>query len=130
MTKKGKAMLRKIVAAVILVPLVVALVAFAVVNRHAVTLSFDPFSSANPAYAVTVPLFVAIFAALILGVLIGGFAAWLRQGKWRRSVRRLDADVRALHQELEAIRRRFSTAEAPPAQPEPSPLAVIPPLIP
>jgi len=123
-------MLRKIVAAVILVPLVVALVAFAVVNRHAVTISFDPFSSANPAYAVTVPLFVAIFAALILGVLIGGFAAWLRQGKWRRSVRRLDADVRSLHQELEAIRRRFSTVEAPPAQPEPSPLAVIPPPIP
>jgi uncharacterized integral membrane protein len=123
-------MLRKVAAAVILIPLVVLLVAFAVVNRHAVTISFDPFSAASPAYAVTLPLFVAIFSALILGVLVGGFAAWLRQGKWRRTVRRLDADVRLLHQELETIRRRFGT-EAPPsapaAQPEVSPLQVIPP---
>ena len=128
-------MLRKIAAAVILIPLVVLLVAFAVVNRHAVTISFDPFSSANPAYAVTLPLFVAIFSALILGVLVGGFAAWLRQGKWRRTVRRLDADVRLLHQELETIRRRFGTeAPLPPSAPtmqtEVSPLQVIPPPLP
>ena len=126
-------MLRKIVAAVILIPLIVLLVAFAVVNRHAVTISFDPFSSANPAYAVTLPLFVAVFSALILGVLVGGFAAWLRQGKWRRTVRRLDADVRLLHQELETIRRRFGT-EAPPSAPttqtEVSALQVIPPPLP
>ncbi len=121
-------MLRKVVAAVILIPLVVVLVAFAVVNRHAVTVSFDPFSSASPAFAVTLPLFMAIFSALILGVLIGGFAAWLRQGKWRRTVRRLDADVRLLHQELETIRRRFGTeAPTPPTQPEVSSLQVIPP---
>jgi uncharacterized integral membrane protein len=126
-------MLRKIAAVVILIPLVVLLVAFAVVNRHAVMISFDPFSSASPAYAVTLPLFVAVFSALILGVLVGGFAAWLRQGKWRRTARRLDAEVRLLHQELETIRRRFGT-EAPPSapttQPEASPLQVIPPPMP
>jgi uncharacterized integral membrane protein len=124
-------MLRKIVAVVVLVPLVVVLVAFAVVNRHAVTISFDPFSSVSPAYAVTLPLFVAIFSALIFGVLVGGFAAWLRQGKWRRMVRRLDTDVRLLHQELETIRRRFGTeavpTPAPAPPPEASPLQVIPP---
>jgi uncharacterized integral membrane protein len=120
-------MLRKIVAAVILVPLVVALIAFAVVNRQAVTISFDPFSSAHPAYAATVPQFVAIFTALILGVLIGGVAAWLRQGKWRRAARGLDAETRALHQELETIRRRFGSAQAPP---EPSALTVVPPPMP
>ena len=122
-------MLRKVVAAIILIPLVVVLVAFAVVNRHAVTVSFDPFSSAHPAYAVTLPLFVAVFSALILGVLIGGFAAWLRQGKWRRTVRRLDADVRLLQQELETIRGRLHSAEATPAHPDPNPLQVVPPPI-
>ena len=49
---------------------------------------------------------------LILGVIVGGVAAWLRQSKWRRTARKLDADVRALHEELETIRRRFG-AEAP-----------------
>ena len=55
MTRSG--MFRKIVTAVIVVPLAVVIVAFAVANRQTVTVSFDPFSSAAPAYAATVPLF-------------------------------------------------------------------------
>ena len=94
-------MFRKIVTAIIVVPLAVIFIAFAVANRQAVTVSFDPFSSTSPAYAATLPLFAVIFAVLILGVLIGGFAAWIRQGKWRRSARRLDGEVRALHDEMD-----------------------------
>jgi len=117
---------RKIVTAIIVVPLVTVIVAFAVANRQAVMVSFDPFSSVNPAYAATLPLFAVIFAVLILGVLIGGIAAWIRQGKWRRSARRLDGEVRALHDEMAAIRRRFGTPEQTAGPPEPSPLPVLP----
>jgi uncharacterized integral membrane protein len=123
---EGRIMFRKIVTAIIVVPLVVAIVAFAVANRQAVTVSFDPFSAASPAYAATLPLFTIIFAVLILGVLIGGIAAWIDQSKWRRTARRLDADVRALHDELEIIRRRFGTAEQAPAAANPNLLPVIP----
>ena len=45
------------------------------------TVSFDPFSATSPAYAATLPLFVLIFVLLILGVLIGGIAAWIRQSQ-------------------------------------------------
>ena len=121
-------MFRKIVTAIVVVPLAAVIIAFAVANRQTVTVSFDPFSSTNPAYAATLPLFVAIFVVLILGVLIGGIAAWIRQSKWRRTARKLDADVRALHDEQDAIRRRFGSTE--PAAAEPSPLTVIPPPIP
>jgi len=123
-------MFRKIVTAIVVVPLLAVIVAFAVANRQTVTVSFDPFSSAAPAYAVILPLWVIIFAVLILGVLIGGAAAWIRQGKWRRSARRLDGEVRALHEEMDAIRRRFGTTQQPPAPLDPSPLTVIPPPIP
>jgi uncharacterized integral membrane protein len=123
-------MFRRIVTAVIIVPLAAVIVAFAVANRQTVTVSFDPFSAASPAYAATLPLFAVIFAVLIFGVLVGGIAAWLRQGKWRRTARRLDGEVRTLHQEMDAVRRRYDTAEKPPAYPEPSPLAVIPPPMP
>lgn len=99
-------MFRKIVTAVIVIPLAVIIVAFAVANRKPVTVSFDPFSAAAPAYSATVPLFVLIFALVILGVIVGGVAAWFRQGKWRRLARRLEGDVRDLHAEVEAIRRR------------------------
>lgn len=99
-------MLRKILTIVVVVPLAVLVIAFAVANRQMVTVSFDPFSSTSPAYAAQLPLFVAIFLALIIGVVVGGAAAWLRQGGWRRTARALDADVRLLHQELEVLRRR------------------------
>ena len=104
-------MFRKIVTAIIVVPLAIVIVAFAVANRQAVTVSFDPFSAASPADAATLPLFAIIFAVLILGVLIGGIAAWIGQRKWRRAARRLDGEVRALHDEMETIRRRFGTSE-------------------
>ena len=105
-------MFRKVVTAIIVVPLAIVIVAFAVANRQVVTVSFDPFSSASPAYAASLPLFVLIFVLVILGVIIGGVAAWLRQAAWRRTARRLDADVRTLHQELEAMRRRAAEEEA------------------
>ena len=122
-------MFGKIVTALIVVPLAVIIIAFAVANRQMVTVSFDPTSSTNPAYAATVPLFVLIFIIIIVGVVIGGIAAWLRQSPWRRTARKLDADVRALHDELEAIRRRFGT-QAPPVQPEDRTMPVIPPPVP
>ncbi len=116
-------MLRKIVTVLIVVPLAAVIIAFAVANRQAVMVSFDPFSSTAPAYAATLPLFAVLMAVLILGVLIGGAAAWLRQGKWRRSARRLDAEVRGLHDEMEGLRRRATTAERPA---EPRQVAVLP----
>lgn len=127
---KASPVFRKIVTAIIVVPPAVVLVAFALANRQTVTVSFDPFSSTAPAYAVTLPLFIIIFAVLILGVLVGGLAAWLRQGKWRRSARRLEAEVHALHDEMDSIRRRFGTAQPPPSTAEPNPMVAIPPPIP
>jgi uncharacterized integral membrane protein len=121
-------MFRKIVSAVILVPLAVVIIMFAVANRQSVTVSFDPFSTASPAYAVTLPLFVLIVMMIILGILIGGIVAWVGQARWRRAARTLDADVRALHQELDAIRRRF--APETPRMPDPAPYTVIPPPLP
>jgi uncharacterized integral membrane protein len=113
-------MFRKIVTAIIVVPLAILIVAFAVTNRQMVTVSFDPFSTTDPAWSARLPLFVLIFVLVILGVIIGGVAAWLRQRKWRRTARRLDADVRALHAEIEALRR------GDPAQ-QPTPLPRLPP---
>jgi uncharacterized integral membrane protein len=113
-------MFRKIIAVVILVPLAVIIVGFAVANRQTVTVSFDPTSAAHPAYAVTVPLFLLLFAVLIFGVIIGGIAAWLNQSGWRRTARKLDADVCALHDDIEALRRHESALER-------QPLPVIPP---
>lgn len=100
-------MLRKIVTAAILIPLAIIIVAFAVANRQAVTVSLDPFDAVNPAYSVTLPLFLIVFAILIVGVVVGGVAAWLRQASWRRAARRLDNEVRQMHDEVRGLRTQL-----------------------
>jgi uncharacterized integral membrane protein len=107
--------MRKIVAAVILIPLAILMVMFAVANRARVAISLDPFSSNAPALAVHVPLFLALLLALIVGVLVGGVAAWLKQSKWRRAARRLERELRTARAEAEDARRRLATAQTTPA---------------
>jgi uncharacterized integral membrane protein len=96
---------RNIVAALILVPLAVVIIAFAVANRQIVTVSLDPFSTEHPAASVTLPLFALIVVLLIVGVVIGGIAAWLRQTKWRRTARRLEREVGKLRTEIDGLER-------------------------
>jgi uncharacterized integral membrane protein len=120
----------KIITLLIAIPLAGVMIAFAVANRQAVTVSFDPFSSTHPAYAATLPLFIVIFVSLIFGVIIGGFAAWLRQGKWRRVARHLEVDMRAMHQELEIIRRRFAAEQTTGALGRDASQSIIPPPLP
>jgi uncharacterized integral membrane protein len=98
---------RKIVTALILVPLAIALIVFAVANRQIVTVSLDPFDSAQPALSLRMPLFVLIFVFLILGVLLGGVAAWLRQGRHRRASRALRSDISGLRREIEILNSRM-----------------------
>ena len=99
-------MLRKIVAAVILIPLAVVIVAFAVANRQIVTVSLDPFNSEHPATSLDLPLFALVIGLLIVGVVIGGAASWLRHGHLRRTARRFERDIRELRSELASLRQR------------------------
>ena len=121
-------MLRKIVTWIIIIPVAAIIIAFAVANSQTVTVSFDPFSTTVPAYVATLPLYVVIFAVLIIGVLVGGFAAWLGQGKWRRKARRLEAELRSVQQEVDLINARQTYRGQPHAAPEPSPPVIAPPI--
>jgi uncharacterized integral membrane protein len=106
-------LLRKIVAIVILLPLAIVMIAFAVANRHSVTVSLDPFGGSDS--GLSLPLFVLIILLLIMGVLIGGLAAWLRQGKWRSAARRAERQLQALRKKLEAYE---GAASGPPIIPD------------
>lgn len=116
--------MRKFIAFFVLVPLAVVIVMFAVANREVITVSFDPFDSANPAVAFKMPLFILVFVLVGLGVLVGGIAAWFRQHKWRTRARRAEADVRRLRSELDAVR---SSAPPPSVAREAHPPLIVPP---
>ena len=114
--------MRKLIAAVILIPLAIVIMVFAVANREIITISFDPFDSAQPAYALKMPLFILIFVLVGIGVLVGGIAAWLKQHKWRVRARRAEAEARDLRTRIDAQQRHNV-----PAPVEPSPFVVPPP---
>jgi hypothetical protein len=76
-----------------------------------VTFSYDLFLTSRPALAVTAPLFTMLLAVLLLGVLVGGAAAWLRQGRWRRAARHAGAEARRLRIHNEKLRAQAEDAE-------------------
>jgi uncharacterized integral membrane protein len=96
--------MRKFLASVVLIPLGLVFVVFAVANRHLVTLSFDPFNSTDPSIAVTLPLFVVLILVAIAGVVAGGCATWFGQRHWRRAARQHEADARQARAQLADLR--------------------------
>ena len=112
-------MLRKIVTALILIPLAVVVIALAVANRQPVLVSFDPFDQLHPAMARALPLYQLMLLLLVVGVVVGGVAAWARQAKWRRAARLADAQARELRAEVDRL-RRLAPAELVPV-PAPAP---------
>lgn len=109
-------MLHRLVQIVIALPLAVAIVVFSVANRAPVTISLDPFGGADPALAVTMPLFLLVLGTLLVGVLVGGTAAWLAQGKWRRRARlSREETARWRYRANEAQRQIPSTGPSLPA---------------
>ncbi|MBR0834951.1 DUF1049 domain-containing protein [Bradyrhizobium manausense] len=111
--------MRKFLTALIVIPLGLILVTFAVANRHFVTVSFDPFMAADPALSITLPLFLLLILVAAVGVVAGGCAVWFGQRRWRRAARRHEADARTARVELADLR-----AQTAPAKPEPQRLPV------
>jgi uncharacterized integral membrane protein len=112
--------MRQFLKALILLPIAIVVVLFAVANRAPVTVSFDPFSRPAPMFSTTLPLFAVILAAVMVGVLIGGVASWLAQSKHRRLERRYRREARRLRDERERLRERPGSAHVPALASEPS----------
>jgi len=101
--------------ALVLLPIAILVVLLAVANRAPVTLSLDPFSKDAPEFSTQLPLFAVIFVAVMVGVVIGGTASWLAQGKNRRARRRYRREADQLRYETERLRSR-SAANLPSPQ--------------
>lgn len=102
--------MRKFLTALILIPLGLLFVVFAVANHHSVTVSFDPFMANDPALSVTLPLFLLLILVAALGVLAGGCAVWFGQRRWRRAARQHEAAARSVRTELADMRASAAAA--------------------
>ncbi|KIZ34494.1 MULTISPECIES: lipopolysaccharide assembly protein LapA domain-containing protein [Rhodopseudomonas] len=99
----------KFFMALVLVPLGLILIVFAVANRHLVTVAFDPLNLGDTPGSVTLPLFALVIGVAILGVLAGGIATWIRQRHWRRDARRHAADAAEARAQLADLRASIAT---------------------
>ena len=90
----------------VLLPVGIVLVSLAVANRHSVKLALDPFSPEQPALDFSVPLYIVMFGALLVGILIGGFMAWLKQGRHRRTAREKRYEAQKWRNEADRQQKR------------------------
>ena len=86
-------MLTRFFMVVIVVPIAVILIALAVANRALVPFTVDPFNPGNPALTIQMPFFIYLFLMLIIGALIGSFATWLAQHRYRKLARQRGLEV-------------------------------------
>jgi uncharacterized integral membrane protein len=85
----------------LLLPIVAAALLVALGNRDVVTLHLHPFREGEvPDLTLEVPLYLELLVTLMAGVVIGGFATWLEQGKHRAAARRARAEVKRLTAEI------------------------------
>jgi hypothetical protein len=87
----------------VLAPLAALVLVFAFANRELVTIYFDPVGGhgLNP---IEAPEYVVLLLAMALGVVAGGVATWIGQGKHRRAARAAQAEAARLRQELQSAR--------------------------
>src|SRR5262245_402167 len=106
--------MRRILFFVVLVPLAIVIVILSVANRGEVVFSLDPFGGNALTFAA--PFFVFLFVALLLGIVVGGMAAWWRQGRWRQTARSERAEAVRLRSEVERLQERPPEAGPPAAR--------------
>jgi uncharacterized integral membrane protein len=107
---------RKLILALVVVPLGVVLIALAVVNREPAVLSLDPFGGAEPNLSLQAPFFLFLLGAFALGLLVGGIASWLNQGKWRRTAREEAREARDWRRQADRLEKELETVS--PARPQ------------
>jgi uncharacterized integral membrane protein len=104
----------KLLSWIVLLPLALLFIAFAVGNRHAVRVSFDPLP-----FQAEMSLFFVVLVSIFLGLLAGGIAAWWRAGRWRRRARADERELARLRVEVDRLQReRAAPAGDRPALPD------------
>ncbi|MGN8023524.1 LapA family protein [Phyllobacterium sp. 22229] len=106
-------MINRVVVVLILVPLAVILIALSVANRGLVTFTIDPFNPGNPGLSYAAPLFVWLFLALFVGLILGSFATWINQGRHRKLARQCKQETELLRMEARKSAATQSTPNLP-----------------
>lgn len=107
--------MRKFLKFAISIPLVALLLVFALANRNVVTVTLDPFGLASDALSLSAPLFIVLFIALAIGIVLGGVSVWISEGRHRRAARIHLRDIERQRREMDELRREQLLPPLPPS---------------
>lgn len=103
--------MKKFFNLIFLLPLAIVLILLSVANRQMTTFSLDPLNTETPAISFQLPLFVFLFLAIILGMIIGSSLTWMSQGKHRRALREKSYEANQLQREKDGALQEVSSSE-------------------
>ena len=104
-------MIKRLIALIFMVPIGIAVIVLAVANRQPVDVSLMSGIEGQSVVLFSPPLFVLLFAILIVGMAIGSFATWLTQGKHRKVARERKVEVTKLGFEAEKQKEKADKLE-------------------
>jgi uncharacterized integral membrane protein len=102
----------KFLKLLVFIPIGICMLVLAVANRSLVVLSLDPLSAPEPLLSLKAPLFVFLMGAIMVGILIGGFAMWLTQGKHRKNARLFNKEAVKLKNEMVEVKANMASLPA------------------
>lgn len=105
--------MRRLITWTILLPVIVAVVVFALNNRQPMALDLWPF-----AIMLELPVYLAILLALVAGIFFGGVASWLVGAKVRGRYREKAYEAQVLSRELAEEKQKTERLQQA-AQPAP-----------
>ena len=92
-------------------PAAIVLIAFAVANRQYIVVSFDPLSVEAPWLTVSMPRWALLYGGIFIGLVAGGVAAWLKQGKWRKIARKARSELDNVRTENDRLKSQLSRSD-------------------
>jgi hypothetical protein len=103
----------RFIKALLLILFGCAVAAYAVANRAPVEFVLDPLSPFNDRSlvpSVKAPLFVYLFAAMFVGMVLGAVAVWIGQGRLRKTARDRTREAALWRREAETLKAGLQTS--------------------
>jgi putative membrane protein len=112
LSREAREVFRRPMRLLLLAPILLLLVLFALSNTAPVRLGLWPTG-----WSLEAPLSLAILGAMAVAFLIGGMLVWITELSQRRRARRAEQTVRLLETQVQALKSRLpQTALGPPAE--------------